>query len=257
MRVVAIDHVVAEPVGEERRLPVALDLADGLHVTVSVHLALLQLHRDPAVGGVADVAVVQRVEMRDVEQILDQQQVVGGHLHGAGADRFMAVVGDLGGARRLRVMPSLRIARPDPDHAVLLDDREGPELRLRGDRAVRMRGDRHAGSARVVAQAVIGAFESAVVEHPALGERHALVRAAVVEGADRAVPRAPEQDRTPRDHMALQIVHRELPGESGDVPGIADVVAGNHGLCLRVVRAGVIGARGPSMGGAGHRVDLR
>ena len=244
MGVVTVDDVVPEPVGEERRLPVVFDLPDGLHVPVPVLLALDQLHRDPAVGGVADVAVVQRVEVRNVEEVLDQQQVVGRHLHRTGADRLVCVVGDLGSPRWLRFVPALRIPRPDPHHAVALDHGEGPELRVLGDGAVGMGRHRHASALRVVAQAVVGAFEGAVVEHPALGERHALVCAPVVEGTDRTVSRAPEQNRTPRDRVSLQLVDRELLGESGDVPGIADVVAGNHVLCLQACQG--VAARSPS-----------
>ena len=200
----AIDDVVAEPVGQERRLGVVLDLADGLHEPVAVDLALDHLHRDSAVGLVADVAVMQRVEVRDVEEVLDQQQVVGRHLHGAGTDRIPGVVGDLGGARRARVVLALRVARPDPHQPVLLDHGERPEPRLPRDRSIRMRRDRHTVSVRFVAQAVVRTLQRAVVEHPSLGERHPLVRTPVVVRTDRPVARTPEEDRPAGNGVPVQ-----------------------------------------------------
>src|SRR5206468_4544891 len=64
-------------------------------------LALLELDGDTTVGDVADVAVVQRIEMRDVEQVLDQQEIIGRDLHRADHDAVPAVVGHLGQPRRL------------------------------------------------------------------------------------------------------------------------------------------------------------
>ena len=69
MGVVAVDGLVGEPVDEIGRLDVVRDLANGHHAAVAVDLTLLELNGDATVGDVADVAVVQRIEMRDVEQV--------------------------------------------------------------------------------------------------------------------------------------------------------------------------------------------
>src|SRR5256885_480087 len=68
MGVPAVDHRVAEPVGHERRLLVALHAPDSLHGRHAVQRFLDQLYRDLALLDVADVAVVQRVEMRSEER---------------------------------------------------------------------------------------------------------------------------------------------------------------------------------------------
>src|SRR3546814_8398815 len=70
------------------RLLVSTCLPDRADIGVAVGGALLELDRDPAVLDVTDVAVVKRIEMRDVEQVLDQQKIVHRNLH-----RTVAVLG--------------------------------------------------------------------------------------------------------------------------------------------------------------------
>ena len=170
VRMPAVHHRDAPPLDHERRLLVALHAADRLHRGRSPQRFLDQLDRDLALLDVADVAVVQRVEVRDVEQVLDQQDVVRRHVHRIEHVRLPGRAAQLRRARRLHLADLRRIAGPDPHQAVLLDRRERPQLGLGRDRQVELRGDAYALARGLVAEAVIGAFEHAVREHATFRE---------------------------------------------------------------------------------------
>src|SRR5204862_5767296 len=123
-----------------------------------------------------------------------------------------------GRARRYRFADLRRVAGPYPHQAVLLDHGEGPQLRAGRDRQVELRRDANAVARAVVAEAVIGALEHAVGEHPTLGERHALVAAAVVERHDLAIASAPDQPRPAADLQPLRLVGGKLARAPGDGP---------------------------------------
>ena len=199
MRVPAVHHRVAEPVVHERRLAVVLHPADRLHRLDAVQRLLYQLERDLALLDVADVAVVQRVEVRDVHQVLD---------HAAGSSPAPAPGRTCACAiRRLRApacaaaplaelcagSPGQTQARPSCSTSG-----NGRSFARVGNRQVELRRDAHAVAGAVIAEAVVGALEHAVGEHPAFRERHALVHAAVVEGA--SLPSAVRQSSTGRLH---------------------------------------------------------
>ena len=171
--------------------------------------------------------------MRDVEQVLDQQQIIGRDLHRADHDAFPAVVGHLGQPRRLPHLGERGIARPDPDQAVLFLDREADHLGLRRNRAGGMRGNHHTLAGRVVAQAMVGAFECAVRHQSSLRQREALVRAAVVEGRDVTILGAPDDDGALGDHVTAEGLLREVLGKSGNVPAVANNRMWAHGVSPR------------------------
>ena len=216
----AVDHRVAEPVGHEGWLLVALHAADRLHRRHAVQRFLDQLYRDLALLDVADVAVVQRVEMRDVHQVLDEQRVVRRHVHRVEHVRLPFPAGELGRRRRHRSAAERRVAHPDPGEAVLLDDGKWTKFCARRDRQVELRRDAHAVARGVVAEPVVRALEHAVGEDFAFRERHALVHAAIVERGELAAGGAPHQDRPAADLQAFGLVHRKLLRASGDVPGV-------------------------------------
>jgi hypothetical protein len=168
MRVLTVDDVISQIIFEEGWLPVTTGLADGPYIVIALAGPFVELDRDPAILDIADVAVVEGVEMRDVEQVLDQQQRVGGHRHRSGIGRFPYGVGNLRQARRPDGLGFARIAGPHPDEAVLLDDRKRTQPRLRRDAAVGMRRHPYAATGRIIAQAVIRAFEQVAFDQPAL-----------------------------------------------------------------------------------------
>jgi len=73
---------------------------------------------------------------------------------------------------------------------------------------------------RVVAQAVIGAFEQPAVDEPPLRQRHAFVPAALVESDHTAGGSPPYHQRLFGNDLALQLLSRELVRQPGHVPGI-------------------------------------
>src|SRR3984893_15618919 len=96
-----------------------------------------------------------------------------------------------------------------------------------------MRGDHHTLAGRVVAQAMVGAFECAVRHQSSLRQREALVRAAVVEGRDVTILGAPDDDGTLGDHVTAQGLLREVLGKSGNVPAVANNRMWAHGVSPR------------------------
>ncbi len=240
MRVMPVDGVVVEPVHEIRRLRVVADLANRHRVSIAVDLAFLELDRNAAVGDVSDIAVVKRIEMRDVQQVLDQKDVVGRHVHRT--DDFSApfVGADLGQARRPARFGGGDIAGPQPDDPVLLDDREWAHDGLRRDRSGRVRRDHHALAGHVVAQAVVRTFERAVVHQPAFGEREPLVSAPVIVGDHRALLRSPGDDRLPRDDVTGQFPGREIRRRADHVPAVANAGVGRQRAAVLDVHWGVL-----------------
>jgi len=118
MGVVTVDDVVSQVIFEKGRLPVAAGLADGPDIGIAVAGSFVERDRDAAVLNITDVAVMQRVEMRDVEQILDQQQRVGGHCHWSGIGLFPCRVGNLRQARRPDCLGFGWVAGPYPNQPI-------------------------------------------------------------------------------------------------------------------------------------------
>jgi len=232
MSVLAIDRVVVKPIHQIRRLLVILCLADGLDEFIAVDLAFVQVDRNAAVRDIADIAVMQWIEVRDVEKVLDQKEIIGTNIHGTDHNGFPIVRPRLRCPRRLALLAFCGIARPDPDEAVLLDNREWSDLGLWRNRAGGVRWDHHAFAAHVIAQTMVGAFECAVLHEPSLGQRKAFVGAAVVIGNDVAVLRPPRHDGALADDMSRQCLWLELTREAGDIPAVSRVVSCVHGSFL-------------------------
>ncbi len=228
MRVVSVDDVVSQVIFEKGRLPVAACLADGPDIGVAVAGPFVERDWDAAVLDIADVAVMQRVEMGDVEQVLDQQQRVGGDRHRPGISSFPCRVGNLRQARRPDGLGSGRVARPHPDEPVLLDDRKRTQSRLRRNAAVGMGRHSDTPAGGVVAQAVIRAFEQVAFDQPPLGERHPLVAAPLVERNDAPRRGSPHDQRLFRDDLTLQLLRGEFVGQPGDVPSVPHQHVSSH-----------------------------
>src|SRR5690242_21790620 len=108
------------------------------------------------VVGRADRLDVEESEMREVEQIVDKQQVVRLHIEtGATAGPARRVVPVKGG--RVLGIGERRVAHPDPGPAMLLDEGIGPHLRARRQLLLPRRPDHLA--ARLVEQPVIAAAQ--------------------------------------------------------------------------------------------------
>lgn len=71
MGVMPIDGVVVKPVDEIRRLFVVGDFSNGHRIAIAAFFTLFQIDGNTAVFYVADIAVVKRIEMGDVEKIFD------------------------------------------------------------------------------------------------------------------------------------------------------------------------------------------
>jgi hypothetical protein len=233
MSMVPIDQVIAQIIFEIGRLPVTADAACRPDIGAAVVRPLLELNRDAAVLDITDIAVVQRVEMRDVEQVLDQQQRVGRHRHRPCIGRFPRRIGDLRNARRPNRQRFGGLSRPNPDEAVLLYDRERPQPGFSRDVAVGMRRHPDALAGRVVAQAMIGAFEQTAFDEPALRQWHPFVAAALVERDDTALGSPPHYQRLFRDDLALQLLRGEFVRQPGHVPGILHQHISRHNPTLR------------------------
>jgi hypothetical protein len=86
----------------------------------------------------------------------------------------------------------------------------------------------------VIAEAVIRAFEPAIVKQLALGEWEALVTAAIVEGDHLAIVRAPHDDWLAGDLEALELMEGKFPREADGIPAILHVLELAHFSCLHV-----------------------
>ena len=232
VRMDAVHDFVSEPVDEKRRVLVIVDLAQGLDRWIAFDFLLDELDRDLAVREIADVAVVQRIEMRDVEQVLDEEPVIRRDLDRRTGIAFEVLVDELGRARRTRLAHAVRGARPHPHDAVLLDHRIGFQLGARRNRLLALRGNHHALTVPVVGEAVIGALQVAVRKDFSARERHALVHAAVVERDDLAFGGPPHDDRFLADPVALDLVDLDLVRHAHDIPGVFDERVGDFDRCV-------------------------
>src|SRR6266850_3264288 len=167
---------------------------------------------------------MQEGQVRGVEQVLDQQQIVRLDVQIVAAEAPFRIVEPVEVLDQAGI--SLRrVAGPDPDPVVLLDDRVGLHFR-RGRDAV-LAGDLHAGARGIELQAVIRAMHD-VADQLAHRELRLPMAAAVLERDGLALDRAIQHDRLVEDdapdHAASDLV---IPG--GDVPGVAN----EHDLLLQ------------------------
>jgi hypothetical protein len=112
-----------------------------------------------------------------------------------------------------------RIAHPDPDVAVALDDRVAADSQLRADRFLAW--DLDAATGIVEQQPVIHAAQ-AIALAPPERQRRQPVAAAVLEGNDRAVLGAIERDLVAKQRAAEDRVAGDFLVPGGDVPAVPD-----------------------------------
>ena len=187
-------------------------------------------------GRVLDVTAVDAVrvdvrEMRPVQRIVMQQQVVDGHLERAAQYR-PAGLPQRGQVGRLGPAAQRRIAGPDPDERRPLPDWVAAHLSAVGHVPLGRHAD--APAVRREREAVVAAHDLVPVER-AHRQRRGAVRAAVVEHRQLAVVLPEEEQPTPK----------RLPGEQrpahlvtrrDHIPAVERVIAGS-GRIGRVVPA--------------------
>jgi len=133
-----VDDIVMKPIDKVRRLRVVGYLADGHRIAVSILFAFFKFNRNAAVFDVTDISVVQRIEMGDVQKVLDQQEIIGRNFHRPDDFGFPISRSHFRQPRRLARVGKRRIARPQPNQSVLLHDRIRADDRLRRDRTCRV-----------------------------------------------------------------------------------------------------------------------
>ena len=164
---------------------------------------------------VADRRPVDEGQMREVQQVVDDQLVVAVDVE-IGA-LVAPVVGALPRVRNDQALVGeRRIAHPDPDPVVLLHRRKGAHLRAGRDRRLTRHVDALAGDVELEPVIVAG---KDVALHAALSERHAAVAAAVLEGHRVAVLGTPEDDLLVADR-ASEWLTRDLVRLRGHIPAV-------------------------------------
>ena len=166
---------------------------------------------------------VDEGQMREVEQIVDQQLVVAADMEIGRLGPPVRVVepveiGDIGGVH------AVGVAHPDPDEPVALDQRIGGDAGAGRDRA--LAGDGDARARAVELEPVIAAFDP-LAQNPPHRERERAVAAAVFQRRRGSVGGPVEQDGRSQDlpREGPAGLHLVLP--RGDVPGVSD--EGAHG----------------------------
>ena len=156
-------------------------------------------------------------EMRQVEQILDQQHVIGLELEPVAGEAPGGIVHPVEILDRRRIGQG-RIAHPDPEPVIALDHGIAAHARARRDGALARHQD--AGAARIVGESVIGTFERVAAQAPARQRRMA-VAAAVGQGDGPPVLGAVEHHRLVEQDAAQEVHARDLVVPRRDIPAIA------------------------------------
>src|SRR5688572_5467379 len=169
MGMYSIHHLVTKPLDQHGRLLVVRRAPKRADLAISIDDFVDHLHGDLAVRYVANVAIVQRIEMRDVEQVLNQKNVVGLGVHWPDGLRSVPTgASDFRGPRRTSVPHRLRVPRPDPHETILLDYRHRMQPRLARDRAVGLRRNQDAPPAAVIAKAMVHTLHGPVSHESSL-----------------------------------------------------------------------------------------
>src|SRR5262245_47488839 len=172
--------------------------------------------------GAAERLRVDEREMREVAQVVDDQQIV----------RLVVQIAGQAPPSRLAQIREVedeggiglgRIPDPDPHEVIALEDRVAPHTELGGHHV--LPGDLHALTGRVVLQAVIHAPHGVALE-PAVRELRAAVRAAVVERHDFPALAVVGQDRLLEDHAREELPVDQLVVPGRDVPAVHQETVG-------------------------------
>ena len=211
-RVPAVDW--AGEAGERDELRRGLAAA---HVAVGADHAAVDRHGH---GRLGDRAVADRLGMDErlvaqVEQIVDEEAVVGGDVVIALGDRPRGVVEPVEVGDQVRI-GARRVAQPDPHEAVALDGREDLDPRPAGDDRLARYGDARARG--IEPQPMIAAFDDVAVE-PAERQGDVAVRTAVGH-RHRGAGHGPEQDHRPIDQRALEQRATDVRTIGRDLPAI-------------------------------------
>ena len=170
------------------------------------------------VGRAAQRLLVHVRQVREVEQVVADQPVVGLVVHVA---RLVAPLRVLqrGRGGNARGVSALGVAHPHPQPAALLHHRVAAGAQL--GRHLRLAGNLHALARRLEAQAVVHAADRVPLAPPHR-QRRMTVRAAVAQGHWRAVLAAIEQQRLVEQGARQQRVAQQFVVPGGHVPTVPD-----------------------------------
>ncbi|MNP08429.1 hypothetical protein D3C76_1004970 [compost metagenome] len=126
-----------------------------------------------------------------------------------------------GKIRNQRIVGQARIARPDPDRAMALSDRERADTGGLGDTPIAVGIVRTLATA-IKTQAVVRTL-NAVADNLAHVQRGKTVRATIGERLDRPLAIAKEHDGLLDDGSAKHPTLRQLVRPSSDVPGVEQI----------------------------------
>ena len=180
--------------------------------------------------GPAQRVGMDKGEMREVGQVVDDQPVVGRVVHVAGlaAPGRIAQVGNVDDARR--VGPG-HLAHPDPYQVVAFDHRIAAHAQLGGDGVLPR--NLHTAPAGVELEAVIHAAH-AIAFAPAVGKFRAAMAAAVVQRHRLSALAPIKQHRLFEQGAGHQLAVDQLVVPRGDVPAVLEeIVVPGHGRGLR------------------------
>ena len=151
----------------------------------------LRPRRRRSLAGVAGQRLLVDVgDVRQIQQIVDDELVVRAHLNGAGGDRPLAIC-EPGQWRDLVRIGERRITHPDPQYAPSFVDRIASDLRSR--RHLHLPGNKNASSARVELKPVIAAGQVLALNLAARQRRRAMA-ALIRQGGWPAACRAEQDD---------------------------------------------------------------
>ncbi len=185
------------------------------------------------------------VDERSVRRVHEpDHRVIDRRLEPGGLDQCRAARADVGQLRDVRRGFGV-LTEEHPDVALQLARRIALDLDAPGleGLAVDQRRDRGAAALGIEAPAVIAALDLAPVE-PALGQRHAAMRADVTQREHAAVGRPADQQRLAQDGLGQRAAARQLAAGQGVVP---DLAQRRRAVCVQdgnpLLRRG--GYRGP------------
>ena len=154
--------------------------------------------------------------MGEIEQVLDDELVVRLDMQAIalGAPRRMIEPAEVADLRRIG---ERRLAHPDPDPAVALDDRVAADAGRGGNDVLSRHADTLSG--RIVSKAVVAALDQ-VARDRALVERVLAVTAAILERDDLPRRRAIEYDGLVQQDPSERSLPGYLVSPGRDVPGV-------------------------------------
>jgi hypothetical protein len=159
---------------------------------------------------------VHECEVIEIAQVVDDQQVIGSVVE-IGGNALPPRILKVGDVENLRRIGECRIAHPDPDDVLLLDDGIALHAELRRDAV--LAGNLHAFAGRVELQPVIHAAHTIALD-AALRQLGAAVTAAIVQCNDLPALATVEDDRLAQQAPLEQLAVHDLVVPAAHVPAV-------------------------------------